>query len=253
MPVIVFANWKMNKTLDEARGFIERLAGEFGRARGVQVIMCVPSPYLSALGPLCGDGSVYIGGENIYDREWGPYTGEVSAPMLRSAGATHVLIGHSERRRCFGDTDESVNRKLRLAAKNELTAIVCIGETREEREGGGMFQVLERQVRVCLRGIRAGETCCLAYEPRWAIGAGVTPTLEEIEETHTFIRRTVADVYGAEAAVAVPLLYGGSVTPENTRDICGLPHVDGVGLGGCSLDYDCFARALGEALAAAGA
>lgn len=244
--MIVFANWKMHQTLPEARVFIERLDGEFGAACGLQVIMCVPSPYLAVLAPLCRGGAVCIGGENIHDRDWGPYTGEVSAPMLRSAGATHVLIGHSERRRLFGDTDESVNRKLRLAGESGLGAIVCIGETREERDAGDTYRVLERQVRVCLRDTGAGNPPCLAYEPRWAIGAGVTPSLEEIGETHGFIRRTLAAVYGTQAAAGIPLLYGGSVTPENTRRICALPHVDGVGLGGCSLDYDCFARALRE-------
>lgn len=246
--MIVFANWKMYKTLPEARDFIERLDGEFGGARGLQVVMCVPSPYLSALAPLCRGGSVFIGGENIHDREWGPCTGEVSAPMLRSAGATHVLIGHSERRLLFGETDRSVNRKLRLAVKSGLAAIVCIGETGEEREAGDTRRVLERQVRVCLDGVGPGGSCFLAYEPRWAIGAGVTPSLDEIERIHGFIRGTLAAVYGPGAGPSVPLLYGGSVTPENTRGICALPHVDGVGLGGCSLDYDCFSRALREAL-----
>jgi triosephosphate isomerase len=249
MSLTVFTNWKMNKTLQEARSFVERLVGEYGSRQEIEIIMCVPSLYLTDLAPLCRDSAVYIGGENIYDKEWGAYTGEISAPMVRSTGATHILIGHSERRLYFGDTDESVNRKLHLALENDLSAIVCIGETREERDSGSMYRVLERQVRVCFEGLRSGVPVYLAYEPRWAIGTGVTPTMDQVEEIHAFIRRKAVEVYGEKTGSALPLLYGGSVTPENTRTLCGLTHVDGVGLGGCSLDYDCFSRALNAVLA----
>jgi triosephosphate isomerase len=243
----VFTNWKMNKTVEEAVSFFQRLVSEFGDACGEDipvVIMCIPSVFIHPVAPMVRGTCLFVGAENMHDREWGAYTGEESAPMLRSAGATHVLLGHSERRYQCGETDESVHRKVTLARAHGLVPIICIGETREEKSAGKVRAVLEKQVRVCLDGVGTDSPCYIAYEPRWAIGAGVTPTLDEIAESHGYIREKVRSIFGAELARHVQLLYGGSVNDRNSYDLCRTADVDGVGLGGCSLDFDCLARSL---------
>jgi triosephosphate isomerase len=247
---IVFTNWKMNKTLDESRLFFDGLIARYGSRTDLDLIMCIPSLYIGFVSPLCTDACVSVGAENMYVGEWGAYTGELSAPMLRSTGCTHVLIGHSERRKYFHEDDELVNAKLLSALKHGLMPIVCIGETREERDGGNTFDVLERQVRVCLNGVQRGHELHVAYEPRWAIGTGVTPAYDEIQESHLFIRNSIDTIHGRNISRNIRLLYGGSVSTDNACDICSLDGVDGVGFGGCSLDLDCLIRGVDESLRA---
>jgi len=250
MEVIVFANWKMNKLLDEGKEFIEELVGIYGVKKGLELIMCVPCLYIGFLSPLCEDTCIGIGSENIFYEEAGQFTGEISAPMLVSVGCRYALIGHSERRKYFGENDRDVNKKMRKALRHGLIPVVCIGETREDRDGGKMFDVLDRQTRECIRGLESGQKCHVAYEPRWAIGTGETPEYGEIEEAHQFIGEKLGEHHGPDVRKGINLLYGGSVSPENVFSICSLEHVDGVGFGGCSLDIDCFTRGIDESLRA---
>lgn len=248
--VVVFANWKMYKTAEEAKTFINMLVKDFKDIEKLVTIMCVPYPYIAALCPLCTDTQIHIAAENMYELDWGAYTGEVSAPMLKSVGCSHVLLGHSERRGYFGEKDESVNRKFRCAQKHGITPIVCIGETSEEKQKGLMHDILQRQIKICIDGVSKENPCYVAYEPRWAIGAGITPELGDIEKTHRFLRETVTARYGEEVSQSIGILYGGSVNKENAYDICTLEHVDGIGIGSCSLDFDCFSASLRNAVAA---
>ena len=183
---IVFSNWKMNKTLDEAVDFIGRLAGLLGKRDDLVVIMCIPYTYIGAVSHLVQDSCIAIGSENMHAAQWGAFTGEISAPMLASVGCTHVLLGHSERRAYFGETDEAVGRKMLSAVRNGMIPIVCIGETLEEREAGRTREILEMQVKVCLEGVPPSTRICVAYEPRWAIGTGRTPEYGDIEKTHVY-------------------------------------------------------------------
>lgn len=247
---IVFTNWKMNKTLTETEEFFKKLVELHGDRRGLELIMCIPSLYIGSVASLCRGSSIRVGSENIYPGNWGSYTGEISAPMLASVGCEVALIGHSERRKYFHEDDELVGRKLKSALEHGIFPIVCIGETREERDAGRMFSVLERQVETCFQCLTTENRLHIAYEPRWAIGTGVIPEYPEIEEAHRFIREEIVKRYGTAFSTNISLLYGGSVSPENSFAICSLEHVDGVGYGGCSLDLDCLSRGIEESIRA---
>lgn len=245
--VIVFSNWKMNKKLDEARDFIKKLVTLLGKRQDIIVIMCIPYTYIGPASSFIKDSCIEIGSENMHAEEWGEFTGEISAPMLVSVGCTHVLLGHSERRKYFDETDEEVGRKMISALKNGLTPIVCIGETLPEKDSGRTLEILDKQIRVCLQGITPSHRCFVAYEPRWAIGTGMAPEYGEIEKTHLFIRKKIGEYYGEVVSGNTETLYGGSVTADNSYKICSLNGVDGVGFGGCSLDFDCFTKGIEEA------
>jgi triosephosphate isomerase len=247
---IIFTNWKMNKTGAESEDFIKRLVGLYGSRRDIDLIMCVPYLYIGFLSPICRDSCIAIGSENLYIGDWGSFTGEISAPMLASVGCAYALIGHSERRRYFHENDELVNAKLISALEHGLFPIVCIGETREERDENRTFDILKRQVEVCFKGVTEDHSLHIAYEPRWAIGTGMTPEFGEIEKIHLFIKDELGNRFGPEISKNIRLLYGGSVYPENTFSICRLRGVDGVGFGGCSLDMDCLARGINESIRA---
>jgi triosephosphate isomerase len=247
----VFANWKMNKRKEEAAEFIGKLASFLPSAeKNLVVIMCVPYPYIDALVQKTKGGNVLIGAENVFYEENGEYTGEVSAPMLASIGCSHVLIGHSERRKYFQENDTDVNRKALSVLRHHMIPIICIGETLEERDRGEVFTVLERQVRICLAGIPKNEKFYIAYEPRWAIGMGITPQMDEIENVHRYIREKIIAFYGEGVSENTAVLYGGSVKPENTYGISLLKNVDGVGVGGCSLEINCFNMVIKEMMRA---
>jgi len=244
--VVVFSNWKMNKKLDEARVFIKKLVTLLGKRQDIIVIMCIPYTYIGSVTSLTKDTCIEIGSENMHAKEWGEFTGEISAPMLVSVGCSHVLLGHSERRRYFDETDEEVGRKMLSALHNGLTPIVCIGETLEEKDSGRTFEILDKQIRVCLQDIIPSHRCYVAYEPRWAIGTGMAPEYGEIEKSHLFIRKKIGEYYGEVVSGNTGVLYGGSVTADNSSKICSLNGVDGVGFGGCSLDFDCFTKGIEE-------
>jgi len=243
MRIPVFAaNWKMNKTIAEAIGFVIDL-GVFARdVDGAEIIVAPPFTALAATAEEAGDTSISIAAQDVYFEREGAFTGEVSAAMIRDAGATHAIVGHSERRRLFGDTDEWVNRKTRAAIAAELTPIVCVGETLAEREAGQTLAVLDRQIRGGLDGLSADQIAVslIAYEPVWAIGTGKNATPAEADEAHRHIRSRLRQWFGSTAADACRVLYGGSVKPDNIRDLIGLPDVDGALIGGASLEVSSF-------------
>jgi triosephosphate isomerase len=247
---LVIANWKMNKTLEDARLFIRTLRDTFEKEKNVTIVILVPYPYIADLSLFCRESNIYIGAENMFHDEWGAYTGEVSAPMLACVGCSYVMLGHSFRRDYFGEDDEEINRRFLIALKHEIIPAVCIGETIEEKNAGMMNKVLERQVKKCFNGVKKGQCFLIIYEPRWAIGTGVTPPREEIGKTHLYIKERVLEYYGKEVAEFVPVVYGGSVQSQNVFTIYSQKGVDGVGFGGCSLDIECFSDAIAHAIRA---
>ena len=246
IPVLA-ANWKMHKTQNDARAFIREFAPLVAKLSNVEVVIAPPftgiTAAIDALKEMKGS-KIAIAGQNLYFERQGAFTGEVSAEMLKDAGASHVIIGHSERRRLFGDTDEAVNKKLRAAITGGLTPIVCIGETLGEREAGDTLQVLDRQIKTGLDGLTADELAALviAYEPVWAIGTGKNATTAEAGEAHAHIRSRLRQWFGGAPADKCRILYGGSVKPENIRELIGLPDVDGALVGGASLEVRSFAE-----------
>jgi triosephosphate isomerase len=241
---LLAANWKMHKTQREARAFIGEFAPLIAKLSNVDVVIAPAFTGISAAVDAARGTRISIAGQDLYFERQGAFTGEVSAEMLKDAGASHVIIGHSERRRLFGDTDELVNRKLRAAIAGGLTPIVCVGETLAEREAGETLAVLDRQIKVGLDGLSADELAALviAYEPVWAIGTGKNATAAEAGEAHAHIRGRLRQWFGGAPADRCRILYGGSVKPENIRELIGLPDVDGALVGGASLEVRSFAE-----------
>jgi triosephosphate isomerase (TIM) len=243
MRIPVFAaNWKMHKTVQEATSFVREFSSLVKSLTQVELIVAPPFTALAAAAEIARNTSIDIAAQDLYFEREGAFTGEVSALMIRDAGASHVIVGHSERRRLFGDTDEWVNRKTRAAIAADLTPIVCIGETLAEREAGQTLEVLDRQIRAGLDGLGADAIggILVAYEPVWAIGTGKNATPAEADEAHRHIRGRLRQWFGGSAADACRILYGGSVKPDNIRDLIGLPDVDGALVGGASLDIRSF-------------
>jgi triosephosphate isomerase len=241
IPVLA-ANWKMFKTSRDAIGYVREFSSMIKTFDDVEVVLAPPLLSIEAAAEAARNTSVGIAAQNLYFEREGAFTGEVSAAMIKAAGAEYVIIGHSERRRLFGDTDEWVNRKLRAALAAGLTPIVCIGETLEEREAGQTLAVLDRQVKVGFDGVTGDQVADLviAYEPVWAIGTGKNATPAEAGEAHAHIRGRLRQWFGAEAADGCRILYGGSVKPDNIRELIALPDVDGALVGGASLEVASF-------------
>jgi triosephosphate isomerase len=243
--VIAAGNWKLNKTPAETRSTIlalrNKLAGISGRA---EVIVFPPFVSLETAVDAAKDTSIRVGAQNVYWERSGAFTGEVSVDMLESLRLSHVLLGHSERRTLFGETDETVARRLAAVLAGSLTPVVCVGEVLEERESGITADVLKRQVEGALGAVAPDHVSRLvvAYEPVWAIGTGKTATPEIANEAHTLIRNTIAAMFGRPAADETSILYGGSVKPENTADLMAESEVDGVLVGGASLEAASFAE-----------
>ena len=238
---LVAGNWKMYKTSAEARELVRQLAAGLGDARA-EVVVVPPFPLLAAAREALGTSPIGLGAQNMHPEKEGAFTGEVSPPMLKDAGCSHVVLGHSERRQLFGETDDGVGRKARSAVDHALVPIVCVGETLAERDGNRTLEVVERQVERGLRDLTPDETAriVIAYEPVWAIGTGRNATPEQAQEVHAFIRRHVARSHGEPVAAAVRILYGGSVKPDNAASLLGQTDVDGALVGGASLKADSF-------------
>ncbi len=240
---LIAANWKMYKTPAEAKAFVNAfLPLVAGHAR--DEIALFPSPVLLPTVVLACEGSnVAVGAQNIHFAEEGAYTGETSIGQLMAVGGTHTLIGHSERRQYFAETDEIVNKKLHTALKHGIVPVVCIGEVLEEREAGKTASVLKTQVTGAFAGItpEAAKPIVIAYEPVWAIGTGKTATPEIAADAHRVLRGQVRACYGQAAGDAVRILYGGSVKPDNVRSLMAQPEIDGALVGGASLDANSFA------------
>ncbi len=241
---MIAGNWKMNLALAEAARLVQGIAEGIKGLDGVDVLVAPPFTSLSRVKEAIGKAPILLAGQNMHWEASGAYTGEVSAAMLAEAGCTHVILGHSERRTLFRETDDVIDRKAAAAVKQGLIPIVCMGETLEEREKAITFQVIERQLSLSLKSFREGRALppatVLAYEPVWAIGTGRTATPEQTQEVHQFIRQWLKAQFGEQTAQAIRVLYGGSVKPDNVRDLMSKPDIDGALVGGASLKPESF-------------
>ncbi len=241
------ANWKMHKTPAETAEFLARLqplvAANREAARPCDIVVAPPFPCLPAAAAAARGTGIELAGQNMHWESHGAFTGEVSAAMLLAAGCRYVILGHSERRQYFGETDATVNRKLHAALAAGLTPIFCLGETLAQREAGETEAVLREQLERGMLGLAPAQAavCVIAYEPVWAIGTGKTATPETAAEAHRYLRRRLALLYGEAAAAAQRILYGGSVKPDNIRGLMAQPDIDGALVGGASLDPQAFA------------
>ena len=235
---LLAANWKMYKTTQEAVAYVRELRPLVETIDGVTIVIATPFTALGAVVEAVRGSSIGIAGQDLHWETEGAFTGAVSANMLKGSGASWVIVGHSERRRLFGDTDETVNRKTKSALAADLLPIVCVGETLEERDSGKTFEVLDRQVVRGLEAVSATQVAALvlAYEPVWAIGTGRNATPDQAGEAHAHLRDRLRQSFGADAAESCRILYGGSVKPANASDLVGQPDVDGALVGGASLD-----------------
>jgi triosephosphate isomerase len=232
----------MFKTSHDTLAYVRELSALTRTLTGAEIVVAPPLPYLMTAAEAARNTRIGIAAQNLYFEREGAFTGEVSAAMIKDAGAGYAIIGHSERRRLFGETDDWVNRKTRAALEADLTPIVCVGETLEEREGGQMPAVLDRQIAQGLAGVPTDDVAELivAYEPVWAIGTGRNATPAEADDAHRHIRQQIARGWSAGAADRCRILYGGSVKPENIANLSALPDVDGALVGGASLDVGSF-------------
>src|SRR3954469_15860935 len=238
----VCGNWKMHKTTAEAVALVRELSQRLNTQ--IQVAVAPPFPALSKVKEALAGSPIQLFGQNCHHEKQGAFTGEISAPMLAEIGCDGVILGHSERRQYFGESDEGVNKKLRASLEAGLQPIVCVGETLAEREGNRTWEVVSRQVRGALAGI-SGEQIgrlTLAYEPVWAIGTGKVATTAQAQEVHGQIRGLLRELGGAQVADAVRIQYGGSVKPDNAADLLSQPDIDGALVGGASLKADDFAK-----------
>ncbi len=233
---IIAGNWKMNMTPSEARNLINDLK-PLVKDAGCDVVICPPYVDLALASELVKGSNIHLGAQNIHWAEKGAFTGEVSANMLKELGVEYAIIGHSERRQYFGETDETVNARAKAAIAAGITPIICVGESLEERESGKTEAKVRAQVEKGLEGIAAEDVAKLviAYEPIWAIGTGKTATDEQANETIGVIRETVAKVFGADTGAAVRIQYGGSMNPKNVKGLMAMPEIDGGLIGGASL------------------
>ena len=241
---VIAGNWKMYKTPSEADGFVREFLPRVAGVSGVEIVLAPPFTSLAAVAALTRGSKVGVASQNVHFAAEGAYTGEISPKMVKETGARFAIVGHSERRQYFGETDESANRKVRAVMEAGLVPILCIGETLPEREAGKTFSVVERQLRGGLSGIPASAAgkILLAYEPVWAIGTGVTATPEQAQEVHAFLRGVLKSLWGDAASGSVRILYGGSVKPENISDLMGCADIDGALVGGASLSPESFAK-----------
>ncbi len=241
---LIAGNWKMHKTISETLAYIEAFKPLVAGVTDRDIMLAPPFTALDAAQRALEGSSILLGAQNCHWEDQGAFTGEISPRMLADIGVTHVIIGHSERRHIFRETDEMIRQKIEAALKHELKPILCIGETLEEREAGKTFAVLERQLKEGLKGLSAGDLkdLVVAYEPVWAIGTGKTATPEQAQEAHAFCRRLLAEMFGKEFAENIRILYGGSVKPENVVGLMARPDIDGALVGGASLKPDVFAR-----------
>jgi triosephosphate isomerase (TIM) len=247
---IVAANWKMNMMQAESARFVESLLLEIGDVADVEVVIVPPFTAIAKVMEALGNAqNIKVGAQNMHWERSGAFTGEISAALLRDLFVHYVVLGHSERRRLFGETDEIVNRKVRAAHEASLRPIVCVGETLKQRDRGNVDKILSIQLRGSLAGLGPKELqeTVIAYEPVWAIGTGRNATPEQAQEAHAFIRRTLRDMSDDTTAQRLRIQYGGSVKPENARELISQPDIDGALVGGASLDPRSFAQIVNAA------
>jgi len=240
----IAGNWKMNKTVEEALALVKELKGSLKEVKEVEVAVAPPFTALYPVSQELKGSSIHLASQNLFWEEKGAFTGEISPGMLKECGCRYAIIGHSERRQYFSETDETVNRRIKAAFNHGLKVIFCIGETLQEREGKKTFSVVEGQLEGGLKGIGEKEMgqIVLAYEPVWAIGTGKTATPEQAEEVHRFIRQQLERLYSKRVSELIRIQYGGSVTPENVKGLMDQEDIDGALVGGASLKAESFAR-----------
>ncbi|MCK5579835.1 MAG: triose-phosphate isomerase [Candidatus Omnitrophica bacterium] len=241
--IIIAGNWKLNKTAKETTELINLLKRDLSDISEVDSVVCPTFIALADARDALDESGIGLGAQNIYWEDSGAFTGEISGPMLKDLGVQYVIIGHSERRQFFGETDETVNKRIKAALKSDLLPIVCVGEMLEEREADKTFDVIKAQCQGGLKDLTAEEMgkIIIAYEPVWAIGTGKTATPDQAQEVHRFIRDLLAEMFNGEIAGATRIQYGGSVKSENTKELMGQPDIDGALVGGASLKADSFA------------
>lgn len=240
---IIAGNWKLNKTPHEAIILVNELKREIVDIEGVDIVLCPPFTALGDIADVLTDTNIALGAQNVFWEDSGAFTGEISAPMLKELGVAYVIIGHSERRQYFHETNETVNKRLRAVLKHGITPIVCVGENLSQRGANKTFDVIKDHCEGSLSGLSAQEmkNVVLAYEPVWAIGTGKTATPTQAQEVHVFIRQLLAKMFNAQAAGSVRIQYGGSVTPDNIVSLMAQPDIDGALVGGASLKAPSFA------------
>ena len=240
---VMAGNWKMYKTPADTTAFFEKFRPLVEKSEHCEIVICPPFTSLAAAVDAAKGTRIQVGGQNIGWAKEGAFTGEISGPMLKAVGVSHAIIGHSERRQYFGETDETVLKRTQAALEFGLSPIVCVGERLEQRESGATEQVLVEQFQKGIAGLTEHQFAkiVIAYEPVWAIGTGKTATPEIAADAHRVIREQVRAKYGKEAGEAIRILYGGSVKPDNTRSLMAKPDIDGVLVGGASLDAGSFA------------
>jgi len=247
----IAGNWKMNKTAADGAALTKEILAAIGRETSVDVVLCPPFTALESVGRALEGQAVKLGAQNMNPEKNGAFTGEVSAEMLRALFVTYVILGHSERRTFFGDTDTFVNKKTLAALANQLKPILCVGETLAEREGGSTLAVVKKQVEGGLVGVTAEQmnSVVIAYEPVWAIGTGKVATTAQAQEVHAYIRELLTALYGAPVAQKVRILYGGSMKPSNAPELLAQKDIDGGLIGGAALEAKSFVELVKAAIA----
>ncbi len=240
----IAGNWKMHKTIEESVVFTHRLVNECAGLAGRRVVIAPPFTALHSVAEVLKGTGIHLAAQNLHDKPAGAYTGEVSARMLEDACCEYIIVGHSERRTLFGETDAVINKKLKTAISFGLRPIFCIGETLEERDADRTFSVIDRQIKEGLNNFTTDDIkpVVIAYEPVWAIGTGRTATPGQAQEVHAYIREVMGKAYGENISANIAILYGGSVNPDNIGGLMAQPDIDGVLVGGASLDIDSFVR-----------
>ena len=244
--MLIAGNWKMNTDLPEGRALAAAIADGIDEAGAryddVDFAVCPPFVHLQAVGEALGDRPVALGAQDVHVEDEGAYTSDISAPMLTSVGCSHVIVGHSERRQYYDETDADVNRKAKQAHRHDLVPIICVGETLDQRRSGNAESVVRSQLEGTLDGVEvdAADALVVAYEPVWAIGTGESATPTQAQDMHAVIRSDLSERYGGEVAADVPLLYGGSMKPHNAADLLSQPDVDGGLIGSASLEAESF-------------
>lgn len=241
---LMAGNWKMHKTTEEARLLAEQVAAATPKAADREVLLAPPFTALGAVSEAVKGTDIIVAGQNVCWEEQGAFTGEISPAMLKDMGATAAIVGHSERRQIFMESDEMINQRLLGGLNQGLTMLLCIGETLEERESDQTLAVLERQIRAGLAEVSSAlmNQVVIAYEPVWAIGTGRTASTEQAQEAHAFVRKLATDLYEKDIADGLRILYGGSVKPANVDELMAQPDIDGALVGGAALDADSFGR-----------
>ncbi|MEQ8766992.1 MAG: triose-phosphate isomerase [Planctomycetota bacterium] len=245
MTPLIAGNWKMNLSRAEVRALLESLKAASGKWDGVDVAVYPPYVYLAEAAEILSGTPIELGAQDLYWEPSGAYTAAISGPMLRDVGCQRVLVGHSERRHVFGESDEETQRKVQAAFANQLQPTLCVGETLDEREAAQTSAVVDRQIRAGLEGCTADQAkrgLTIAYEPVWAIGTGHTATPEQAGEVHRFIRLLLGELFGKDLAAEIPIQYGGSVKPSNIDELMAVDGVDGALVGGASLEAESFVR-----------